>query len=78
MVHVPAALSAGCPDAKSGIQATAEEQASLKVVMDKIKCVLPNHSDKPSTPQQAAEKVLATIHSLKPEDTATYRIATLS
>lgn len=76
MLHLSTAN--GPSESSSCRVATAEEQASLKQVMDKIRKVLPTHSDKPSTPEQAVKKVLSTIHLLKREDTATYRIATLS
>ena len=65
------------PGPRSCYVATVEEQASLTRVMEKIGKVLLGHPGQPSTPEQAVKKVLSTIHLLKREDTATYRIATL-
>ena len=61
-----------------GVTATAAEQADLKRTMDRIRKVIPNYPDKPTSPEVAVKKLLAVVESLKSEDTATFCNAALS
>ncbi|KAH9837555.1 uncharacterized protein C8Q71DRAFT_548783 [Rhodofomes roseus] len=71
---VVAAISPGVVDVTGTNPSppSAEELADLKRITDKIVKNIPNYGDNPLTPEQSVKKVLGIVHSLGPQDTATF------